>query len=125
MSYLFCDCSSLSNIEGLQNLDVSSVTNMEGMFTIADFDSNKITEFRALARWNTRSVSNFERMFQNCGNATYIDLNNFDTSSAENMNSMFALCDNLKEIRVGEKWNTSNATTEEMFFYSGVDHVTK
>ena len=53
-----------------------------------------------------------------------INFDNFDTSKATNMNSMFRLCKNLEAIYVGSNWTTENATTEYLFLTCKTNKVT-
>ena len=64
-------------------------------------------------------------MFYSHGGAKIKGIENFDTSQATHMYAMFASTTNLKHIYVGSKWTTANATTTDMFAYSGVSEVTK
>jgi len=81
-SYMFATGGSVVPIEGLEVLDTSEVTNMEGMFyynasgdlDLSDFDTSKVT--------------NMSYMFHE-GNVGTLDLRNFDTSKVTYMENMF------------------------------------
>ena len=73
------------SINGLSNLDTSSVTNMEGMF---EFSYN--LESLDLSNFNTSKVTNMANMFHFCLKIKDFDISSFDTSSVTNMFSMFA-----------------------------------
>ena len=60
--YLFCaGCLGLTNLNYLDNWDVSKVTTMERMF----YGSTNIIDASALNNWNIINVSNFQHMFYN------------------------------------------------------------
>ena len=67
---------------------------------------------------DTSNVKTFLCMFKSCRFLYEINnLNNFDTSSAENMNSMFYSCYSLRKVDVST-FDTSNVTTfSRMFGY--------
>ena len=67
---------------------------------------------------DTSNVKTFLCMFKSCRSLYEINnLNNFDTSSAENMNSMFYSCYSLRKVDVST-FDTSNVTTfSRMFGY--------
>ena len=71
---MFSGSSSLTSLEGLQNWDVSSVTNMRAMFS----NCSGLTTASAINDWNvngvaytsnTSSNNNFYRMFYNANNS--------------------------------------------------------
>ena len=57
---------------------------------------------------------NFNYLFQYYKGSS-IDISTWDTSKATNMSNMFAYQPNLQEVKIGTKWNTSGATTTNMF----------
>ena len=65
---------------------------------------------------NTSAVIDMNQMFMNCSSLESLDLSSFDTRKTESMNSMFALCENLKTITVGENWST-----ESLSWINGID----
>lgn len=96
-------------IEGLEYLNTSEVTNMVYMFS-------NCTSLKKLdvSKFNTGKVTNFESMFNNC-TFTSIDVSSFNTEKATNMRSMFDLCRELTSLDVSN-FNTSNVTNmTEMF----------
>ena len=65
---------------------------------------------------DTSNVKTFLCMFKSCRSLYEINnLNNFDTSSAENMNSMFYSCYSLRKVDVST-FDTSNVTTFSCMF---------
>ena len=95
---------SLINIEGLQNLNTSEVTDMHGMFAAC----SALTSLD-LKTFNTSSVTNMSDMFAGCKALTALDLSNFNTSNVTNMNWMFTGCFALTTLDLSN-FNTSNVT---------------
>ena len=101
---------SLTNIVGLNDLDVSHVTNMYGLF----LNLNKITSID-ISNWQTPSVTNMGSMFNNSNSlnsllTTITFGSGFDTSNVTSMSFMFADNPNLVNLNVSN-FNTSNVET--------------
>ena len=60
MSWMFFDCSSLTNIN-LSNFNTQNVKDMSGMF----FDCSSLTDIN-LSNFNTQNVTNMFEMFKEC-----------------------------------------------------------
>ncbi|MFZ7299831.1 MucBP domain-containing protein [Enterococcus gallinarum] len=114
-SYLFGNSggtwTDLTEIEGLDKLDTSRVTNMSGMFNntrgltkldVSNFDTSNVTNMYAMfnglfdltsldvSNFDTRNVTNMSLMFANVINIDKFDLSNFDTRNVTDMSLMFA-----------------------------------
>lgn len=117
-------------IEGLEYLNTSEVTNMVYMFSscyslkkldVSKFNTGKVTNFKCMfsdcgsltsldvSSFNTENVTNMEKMFFLCKSLTSLDLSNFNTKNVTNMNKMFDMCFNITSIKLS-KFNTSNVT---------------
>ncbi|MBQ3919807.1 MAG: BspA family leucine-rich repeat surface protein, partial [Oscillospiraceae bacterium] len=87
---MFFNMTDLTEIEGLENLDTSSVTSMMAMFSgcrsLTSLDVNG---------FDTSSVTSMGAMFESCSSLTSLDLNGFDTSSVTDMGNMFSGCSSL------------------------------
>ena len=66
--------------------------------------------------FNSSKVYWFYYMFSGCRSLKTLDLSGLNTSSAANMVHMFAGCDNIQAIYVGEGWNTDNVTSSNGMF---------
>ena len=101
---------SLENIEGLEKLDTSNVTDMTRMFHNCSVQSLDISGF------NTSNVQKMDFAFAYLTNLSELDVSGFNTSSATSMRWMFGCDYNVKELDVS-KFNTSNVThMGNMFF---------
>ena len=136
---MFLNC---SNINGLNLLDSSSVTNMRQIFgycialtelDLSSWDVSNVTTLRYafgsyttagmmslttlnLSGWNvTNKCTSFRNMFQNCENLTSLDVSNWDISSATDTNNMFLSCSSLTSLDVS-KWNVGNVTNMQAMF---------
>lgn len=114
----FFQCMNLHTITGIEYLNTSLVTNMEGMF----YDCEKLTTID-LSHFNTSSVTNMEDMFYMCKKFTTLDLSYFNTSNVTTMREMFGYCSELQKIYVGEDWNTDKVTTGYNMFYNCTELV--
>lgn len=139
---MFYGCTSLTNIDGLANWDVSSAYNMEGMFGGCDsltyisglsnwdvsavedmnglFSGNeKLNNVNALADWNTSSVTDMNGLLAECPELVDITgLSKWDTGKVKDMSMMFYACENLRDASDINDWNISNVTDfTEMFNY--------
>ncbi len=110
MFYMFCGCSSLTSLD-LRTFDTKNVTDMTWMF-------NGCTSLTALdlSRFNTKNVTDMNWMFWGCNALTSLDLSNFDTSSVRNMERMFQNCSSLTNLDVS-RFDTKNVTSMFTMFY--------
>lgn len=83
--------SSLTEIEGIENLDTSECTTMEEMF----YFCNRLTSLD-LSHFDTSKVTSMGSMFSLCYNLTSLDLSSFDTSNVTSMYGMFDGCYKLR-----------------------------
>ena len=118
-SDLFYNFSKLTEIENINLLDTSNVTDMSHMFQscikltnldLSSFDTSKVTNMSEMFSGSTRltilDVSNFDTsqitdmsyMFENCSSLTILDVSNFDTSNVTNMSYMFKKCSSLTSL---------------------------
>ena len=86
-----------TSISGLNLLDTSNVTNMNGMFMYC----RALTSLD-LSKFDTSNVTSMSSMFNGCYALTSLDLSKFDTSKVTNMTSMFENCQKLQEITLGK-----------------------
>ena len=110
-SSLFQGYVKVKHIIGLEDWDVSEVTNMKEMFRDCD-------NFNAdLSKWNVSSVKDMRYMFYDCKKFKS-DLSKWDVSSVEDMRFMFYDCQTFNSDL--SKWNVSSVTT--MFaMFAGCD----
>ena len=101
----------LTEIQGLNLVDTSNVTNMSIMF---DGCSGLTT--LDVSNFVTTKVTNMSIMFRGCSNLTSLDVSNFDTSNVTNMSSMFNSCSGLTSLDLSN-FNTSNVTNMSYMFY--------
>ena len=111
LACLFAGMTNLTTIVGLENLNTSEATTLEGMF----WDCNIITSLD-LSNFNTSKVTNMAAMFYACLKLTEIKgLDHFDTSNVTNMNSMFWACSSMNSIDVSH-FNTSKVESMGLMF---------
>ena len=101
---LFRDCSNVTQIQGLDKLDTSKVTDMSRII----YDCENLTEID-VSGFNTNRVTNMDSMFYHCVALTKLDVSNFDTSQVTNMYDMFDACFDLTELDLSN-FDTSQVT---------------
>lgn len=89
-----------TELDGLNNLDTSKVTNMERMFFESNFKSLNLSNF------NTSKVTDMSSMFGEQSELSVLDISNFDTSNVTNMDDMFNMSKvpNLSKLILGDKF---------------------
>ena len=108
MSEMFYGCSSLVNIPGIENWDVSKVTNMSGMFKSA-------TKFnQPIGGWNVSNVTNMSSMFYQA-RAFNQPLANWNVANVTNMFAMFCLSTVFNQPV--NDWNVGKVTSMSNMFY--------
>ena len=91
--------------------DVSSVTDMIGMFAATAFNQD-------IGDWDVSSVTNMHGMFFNA-TAFNQDIGDWDVSSVTGMNSMFAATDDANAFNqdIGD-WDVSSVTDMQFMFFN-------
>ena len=107
----------LTEIEGIENLNTSEVTDMESMFK----GCSKLTSLD-VSNFNTANVTTMYHMFAGCSGLTSLDVSNFNIANVTTMESMFQGCSRLKSL------NLSNINTDNVmhmsFMFSGCSGLT-
>lgn len=104
--HLFAHDSALTEIKGLENLDVSNAITLNAML--------HATKLRVLdiSRWNTSKVQDMSQFVEYCSNLTrIIGLENIDTSQLKACGEMFNGCNSLKELNLSN-FNTTNVNKD-------------
>ncbi len=119
MSWMFSGCGSLTSLD-LSNFNTSKVSTLQGMFDMcSNLSSINLTSF------DTSNVVNMRNLFKMNNSMLSLDLSNFNTLNVVDMNGMFSYSKNLKTIYVSrDKWITSQANTDSMFYDCGTSEVT-
>ena len=107
--YWFCNCSELTDIEGIENLNTENVTNMRGMFfNCPNLSSLDLTNF------STGNVTDMNAMF-GYSQLSSLDLTSFNTANVTEMNFMFQGCSALTTIYASEMFVTDQVEGYGMF----------
>lgn len=115
---LFEALDNLTEIKGLDNLDVSQVKMMDWMLA-----QNPKLEVLNISSWQTSGVESMRAVFQGNKQLTKITgIEDLNTSSAEDIGGMFADCKKLKLTELN--WDTSNA--QDMYgMFTNAEAITK
>ncbi|MGI1802251.1 MBG domain-containing protein [Limosilactobacillus reuteri] len=104
---------SFTNLQGLENWNVSHVTDMGVIFMS---DAN-LTDISVLANWDTNNVTDLNRAFNVNQSLTSLHgLENWNTSKVTNLNATFANEGSLVDASAIANWNTSNVTNMSVLF---------
>ena len=135
--YLFKGFTYLTNIDGLDKLDTSKITDMTSMFSscyrlsdvnLKNFNTANVTTMSSMfyscvslknidvSSFNTENVSELSGMFEECRSLNAIDLSNFKTSKVTNTSTMFHNCWSIKSIKFGKDFKTDNVTDMNWMF---------
>ena len=134
---LFRNFTYLTNIDGLDQLDTSQITDMTSMFSscyrlsdvnLKNFNTANVTRMSSMfyscvslknidvSSFNTENVSELSGMFEECRSLNAIDLSNFKTSKVTNTSTMFHNCWFIKSIKFGKDFKTDNVTDMNWMF---------
>ena len=106
----FQNCSKLTSIQGIRNLNTSAVTTMRSMFegcsTLSAVD---------VSAFNTGAVTTMQYMFYGCKALTSLDLSNFNTGNVTTTQEMFNGCTNLQSLDLSGWTNTKLTSLNNMF----------
>ena len=106
----FQSLSALTSIEGLENLNTETVTDMSGMFTMCQ----SLTELD-LSTFNTSNVTTMNAMFSTCSNLQQVNVSSFDVTNITDFGYMFNACSKLQTIYCSGDWSTGSAKSSSMF----------
>ena len=104
----------IDSCANLNWLDVSNITNMNGMFQHMPFNGD-------ISDWDVSRVKDMAKMFDNCIEFTgeNTNLSNWDVSGVKNMNAMFNTCSFNGINNDLANWNVSNVKDMgNMFAYT-------
>ena len=111
----FNGCENLTNIEGIEYLNTSQVTDMHNMFY--NCYHLQTTDFSG---FDTRKVKDMSYMFHNCGSLKSLDISNFNTSEVTDMRGMFDGCIGLTSLDLSHL-NTSKVSVMASMFQSCIN----
>ena len=98
----FWGCHNLTDFQGIEHLNTSSVTKMNSMFR----ECTTLTKLD-LSHFKTSNVEDMGCMFQHCRHLEELDLSSFNTEKLIDINCMFFDCQKLAIVNLSS-FNTSN-----------------
>ena len=99
------------DVKGLENADVSEVTDMSNLFFLSDIGSSNFNP--DISDWDTSKVTNMYAMFRSC--ASLEKAPNLDTSNVINMTYMFTNCTSLTKGDISN-WDVSKVEHKSSVF---------
>ena len=127
----------ITEIQGLEYLNTSEVTNMGHMFyyvsslanlDVSGFDTRNVTNMNSMfflcramtnldvSGFDTGKVTDMVNMFCNCSSLTKLDVSKFNTENVINMGGMFAGCKGINYLNVSN-FDTRNVTLMSQMFF--------
>lgn len=81
---------------------------------------SNLTDVSGLSLIESASLTDLSYMFYGCSSLSYavMAISGLDTSAVENMDNMFAECNNLISITVGDGWSTESVTSSSGMFFN-------
>ena len=131
-------CTSLTEIEGIENLNTEEVTNMGSMFSgcyvltsldVSNFDTQNVEDMSDMfvscldlkslnvSNFDTQKVKDMSRMFYNCPRLTSLDVSKFNTQKVENMRGMFSGCSGFTSLDLSN-FDTKEVTNMSKMFWN-------
>ena len=130
----FQECSTLKNLD-TSAWDTHSCEDMSFMFygctglkeiDVSHWDTSKVKTFdhfaahallrrKGIENWDTSSCENMNAMFHNCAEEE-LDLSGYKTDKVRIFCQMFENSPNLKRVKGLDKWNTANGESFEQMF---------
>ena len=111
MYYGFIGCAKLTEIIGIEDLDVSNCTNLSCLFE----SCSGLTSLD-LSKWNVAKCTLLNQLFYRCTSLVSVNLSGWNTTRNTNLGNLFNNCSNLTEIIGLETWDTSNVTNMSNIF---------
>ena len=97
----------------LNNIDVSDVYNMDGLFNITEYGKQIEIGNVKIDDWNVSNVRSMRNMFLKCSTFNY-DISNWDVSRVSDMSGMFYGCKEFNQDI--SKWNVSKVEIMDDMF---------
>ncbi|MCI1283206.1 MAG: BspA family leucine-rich repeat surface protein [Lacticaseibacillus songhuajiangensis] len=128
----FQNFTNLQTVTGLENVDVSKMTNMSYMFAslVSNSDNTttstnaKITTLSGLSSWDTSNVTTMAYMFQKQPLLKSVaGVSKWNTANVTNMNHMFYDDQSLSSIESLSAWDVSKVT-DFQYAFAYLDKVT-
>ena len=121
------------NDDNSYNYTCEDIDNGDGTYTRSIYGTKEINKicfdedknkdwFKSLEFTANIKIVSAERMFCNCSNLEYINLNNIDTSECENFRNMFSGCESLTSLNL-HNFDTLNAY-DMSYIFSGCRSLT-
>ena len=93
-SYMFYDCSKVSEHAGYEYINTTNVVNMTSMFDGYGWNSSSLNSVPDVSSWNTKNVTDMSSMFRKYGQSSTSlnsvpDVSSWNTTNVTNMSMMF------------------------------------
>ena len=107
----FSNHENLTEIENIDRVDTSGITNMQNAFA----NDKKLTELD-LNSWDVSGVTDLKLAFAECAALKKLNIGGWDTSSVKTLEAAFADCSSLTVLNIGG-WDIKNVTSLYATFF--------
>lgn len=108
--YMFYGCSSLEDIKGLEIIDWANITDLSSMFHSCE----KLQNIDLSPLRSCNEIQSISNLFYSCKSITESDISGLNFTDTANLNYMFAYCDVLETVNLGEL-TPANRSFSSMF----------
>ena len=108
---IFNGCTSLRDLSGIELWDTSKLKNISGAFKGTGVDG-----LEALKRWDTSNISRMSGAFMYTDIKDVDGISKWDISKVVDMSGLFMFCEKLCDIKGIKNWNTRNVKNMENMF---------
>ena len=85
--------------------ETHTITSMFCIF----YKCTSLSSLPDISKWDTKNVTNMNKMFSLCSSLVNLNLSNFNTKNVTNMSKMFSECESLTNLNLSN-FNTENVT---------------
>lgn len=139
VSWMFCNCTELVEIAGINKLLTANVKEMISVFNSCKqllrldlssfntenvenmaymfYDCNSLVTIKGLDKFNTEKVTDMSYMFCNCYKLRSLDLSSFSVYKLKNLEYAFFSCYSLREIKGTRNWKNYFIGNVTQLFY--------
>lgn len=108
---MFAECTNLETLDGIQNWDMSNITNTSFMFA-----NDKKLKNIDLSGWQNVKIEDLWGMFDTCTSLQTAKMFSAKDGTLVNLYRVFNKAENLTDIQNLENWNTKNVTNMSVMF---------
>ena len=120
LQLLFCNCSSLKNIDDISDWNIKNVTNINELLS----GCSLLEKLPDISNWKTNNVINMNKLFDDCSSLKSLpDISKWNTNKVTDLSFLLNGCSSLTSLPDLSKWNTNNVM-DLSFLFNGCSSLT-